>query len=87
MYTVTDNRKRNFMISFEDVEIGDFFYGQIFDGSYDENKEQFCLKVDEENYFCFSEKYNCLLCYVDCSVAVIEIFDNDNKSKVKIIIE
>ena len=87
MYTITDNRKRNFMISFEDVEIGDFFYGQIFDGSFNENEEQFCLKVDEENYFCFSAKYNCLLCYVDYSVAVIEIFDDRNKNKIKISIE
>lgn len=53
MYTVTDNRERNSMISFEDVEIGEFFYGQIFDGSFNENKEQFCLKVDGTNYFCF----------------------------------
>ena len=83
MYTVTDNRKRNFMISFEDVEIGDFFYGQIFDGMF-ECEEQLCLKVDEENYFCFSARYNRLLCYNDCSVAVIEIFDDNNKNKIEI---
>lgn len=87
MYTVTDNRKRNSMVSFEDVEIGEFFYGQIFDGSLNENEEQFCLKVDGENYFCFSAAYNCLLCYHVCSISVTEIFNKDNKNKVKIIIE
>lgn len=87
MYTITDNRKRNSMISFEDVEIGEFFYGQIFDGSVNENKEQFCLKVDGADYFCFSENYNCLLCYNFCSVSVTEIFDDGNKNKIKISVE
>lgn len=87
MYTVTDNRKRKIMVSFNDVEIGDFFYGQIFDGSFHENEEQFCLKVAEEQYFCFSATYNCLLCYNNCPVSINEILNEDNKNKVKIIIE
>lgn len=89
MYFVTDSReeKEIDIITFEDVKIGEFFYGQVFDGSINEVEKQLCLKVDEENYFCFSTAYNCLLYHVNCPVAVMEIFNEDNKNKVKISIE
>ena len=89
MYFITDSReeKEKDIITFEDVKIGEFFYGQVFDGSIREIEKQFCLKVGEENYFCFSTAYNCLLYHVNCPVAVTEIFNEDNKHKVKIIIE
>ena len=86
MYTITDNRKKDIM-TFEKVKIGEFFYGQIFDGSFEQEKERFCLKADEENYFCFSTNYNCLLCYVDYPVSVMEIFNNDNKNTIDISVE
>lgn len=79
MYTVIDNRKRENRTTFNNVEIGDFFCGQIFDGSFNESEEQFCLKVDEENYFCLSVAYNCLLCYNNYPVSITEIFNEDNK--------
>ena len=86
MYTITDNRKKDIM-TFEKVKIGEFFYGQIFDGSIAQEEERFCLKTGEEKYFCFSTDYNCLLCYFDCPVSVMEIFNNDNKSTIEIIVE
>ena len=86
MYTITDNRKKDIM-TFEKVKIGEFFYGQIFDGSIAQEEEQFCLKTDEEKYFCFSADYNCSLCYFDCPVSVMEIFNNDNKNTIEISIE
>lgn len=87
MYIVTDNRKKENMITFNDVEIGEFFYGQIFDCSFNESEEHLCLKVDDENYFCFTDYYNCLFCYSECSVAITEIFDEKNKNKIRISIE
>lgn len=86
MYTITDNRKKDIM-TFEKVKIGEFFYGQIFDCSIDQEEERLCLKTEEENYFCFSTNYNCLLCYCDYPVSVMEIFNNDNKNIIKISVE
>lgn len=86
MYFITDNRKKDVM-TFEKVKIGEFFYGQIFDCSIDQEEERLCLKIDEESYFCFSTSYNCLLCYVDYPVSVMEIFNNDNKNIIKISVE
>ena len=86
MYTITDNRKKDIM-TFEKVKIGEFFYGQIFDGSIDQEEERLCLKTDEESYFCFSTSYNCLLCYCDFPVSVMEIFNNDNKNTIDISVE
>lgn len=86
MYTITDNRKKDIM-TFEKVKIGEFFYGQIFDCSIDQEEERLCLKTEEENYFCFSTNYNCLLYYCDYPVSVMEIFNNDNKNIIKISVE
>ena len=87
MYFITDDREKEDVMTFEKVKIGEFFYGQIFDGSLEQEVERLCLKTDEEKYFCFSTDYNCLLCYFDCPVAVTEIFNKNNKSTIKIIIE
>ena len=86
MYTITDNRKKDIM-TFEKVKIGELSHGQIFDCSIELEQERLCLKADEENYFCFSTNYNCLLCYFDCPVSVMEIFNNDNKNTIKISVE
>ena len=82
-----DNREKEDVMTFEKVKIGEFFYGQIFDGSLEQEVERLCLKTDEEEYFCFSTDYNCLLCYFDCPVTATEIFNKNNKSTIKIIIE
>lgn len=86
MYTITDKREKKDIILFNDIEVGEFFYAQIFDGSCSEFEEQLCLKVDRENYFCFM-KYCHLLNCEDYQVLITEVFDGNNENKIKITVE
>lgn len=88
MYTFTDKREKKEVpiILFNDIEVGEFFYAQIFDGSCSEFEEQFCLKVDKENYFCFTTYCHLLNCE-DYQVLITEVFNGNNKNKIKITVE
>ena len=86
MYTITDKREKKDTILFNDIEVGEFFYAQIFNGSCSELDEKLCLKVDKDNYFCFSSFCHTIDCD-DYDLSITEIFNENNESRLKIIVE